>query len=52
VGVKAGRLPTATDYSTPLVLGTSLPPVFSMAWRMASATALNADSELRAVGVR
>ena len=33
-------------YSTPLVLGTSFPPVFSIASRMASASALNADSAL------
>lgn len=33
-------------YSTPFVLGTSSPPVLSMAWRMASARALKADSEL------
>jgi hypothetical protein len=32
--------------STPLVLGTSLPPVFSMACRIASASALKADSDL------
>ena len=35
-----------TFQSIPLVLGTSLLPVFSMACRMASASALNADSDL------
>jgi hypothetical protein len=33
-------------YNTPLVLGTSFPPVRSMAWRMARARALKADSAL------
>jgi hypothetical protein len=34
------------DYKTPFVLGTSVPPVRSAAWRIASASALNADSAL------
>jgi hypothetical protein len=33
-------------YNTPLVLGTSSPPVLWIASRIASATALNADSAL------
>jgi hypothetical protein len=33
-------------YKTPLVLGTSFPPVLWIASRMASANALNADSAL------
>ena len=33
-------------YNRPLVLGTSSPPVRSMAWRMARARALKADSAL------
>jgi hypothetical protein len=33
-------------YNTPLVLGTSFPPVLWIASRMASASALNADSAL------
>lgn len=33
-------------YNTPLVLGTSLPPVRLIASRIASASALNADSDL------
>lgn len=37
---------TVQRYSTPLVLGTSFPPVRSMAWRMARARALKADSAL------
>lgn len=43
---------TATDallrfyYNTPFVLGTSLPPVLSMACRIARARALKADSAL------
>jgi hypothetical protein len=37
---------TARRYSTPLVLGISFPPVRSMAWRMARARALKADSAL------
>jgi hypothetical protein len=35
-----------SPYNTPLVLGTSFPPVRSMAWRMARARALKADSAL------
>jgi len=37
-------------YSTPLVLGTSLPPVLEIASRMAKAKALKADSDLRKHG--
>ena len=36
-------------YRTPFVLGTSLRPVLSIAWRIANANALNADSELSCV---
>ena len=38
-------------YKTPFVLGTSVPPVRSMAWRIASARALKADSALANQGV-
>ena len=37
---------TSTNHNTPFVLGTSLPPVRSIASRIASAKALNADSAL------
>lgn len=38
-------------YSTPLVLGTSSPPVLWIASRIASASALNADSALSRIPV-
>jgi hypothetical protein len=42
-------LPFRLCYRTPFVLGTSLRPVLSIAWRIARANALNADSELSCV---
>lgn len=46
------RIPVSASsaYKTPLVLGTSSRPVLEMASLMASARALNADSDLRVRG--
>lgn len=47
--IHIGVLVLKLCYRTPFVLGTSLPPVLSIAWRMAIANALNADSALSCI---